>query len=188
MIWVNYFRGLVVRGWPREDGTVFSVELLLDDAAERAVRADWSRLIDAGLPSSGRNPSPTNRPHLTVAVRDDIRLDRLDGLAEAMPLPIEVSGMLVFGGAARSVLTRHVVASVALLEFHREIARRLGPPEPRYSNTAPDRWSPHITLARGLDAEQLARAVRAVSASFVGGEAIGLRLWDASAKITTLVR
>lgn len=164
---------------------MFSVELLLDDTAERAVRDDWARLIDAGLPSSGRNPSPTNRPHLTVAVRDDIRLADLHGLAATLPLRIELSGLLVFGGAARAVLTRHVVASAALLEFHREVARRLGPPELRYSNTAPDRWSPHITLARGLDAEQLGRAMRAIAAPFTGGEATGLRLWDASAKTVT---
>lgn len=164
---------------------MFSVELLLDDTAERAVRDDWARLIDAGLPSSGRNPSPTNRPHLTVAVRDDIRLADLHGLAATLPLRIELSGLLVFGGAARAVLTRHVVASVALLEFHREVVRRLGPPEARYSNTAPDRWSPHITLARGLDAEQFGNAMRAIAAPFTGGEATGLRLWDASAKTVT---
>lgn len=168
-----------------EDETVFSVELLLDDAAERAVRDDWARLLDAGLPSSGRNPAPTNRPHITVAVRDDIRLASLAGLAAELPLRVELSGLLVFGGAARSVLTRHVVASAALLEFHRAVAARLGPPEPRYSNTAPDRWSPHITLARGLDAGHLARAVHAIAAPFAGGEATGLRLWDASAKTAT---
>lgn len=166
---------------------MFSVELLLDDAAERAVRDDWTRLVDAGLPSSGRNPAPTNRPHVTFAVRDDIRLTSLAGLGAALPLRIELSGLLVFGGAARSVVARHVVASVALLEFHRTVAARLGPPEPRYSNTAPDRWSPHITLARGLDAEQLARAMRAIGAPFSGGEATVLRLWDASAKTATLL-
>ncbi|WP_446723936.1 2'-5' RNA ligase family protein, partial [Microbacterium sp. CPCC 204701] len=105
---------------------VFSVELLLDEAAERAVRDDWARLIDAGLPSSGRHLAPTNRPHVTIAVRDDPRLDALDGLAAALPLRVELSGLLVFGGATRAVLTRHVVASAALLEFHREVARRLG--------------------------------------------------------------
>lgn len=182
---VSYSAILVAFALPRDDGTVFSVELVLEDAAELAVRDDWARLIEAGLPSSGRNLAPTNRPHITVAVRDDIRPRSLDGLAAALPLRIELSGLLIFGGAARSVLTRHVVASAALLELHREVARRLGPPGARYSNTAPDRWSPHVTLARGLDAEQLARAVRAIAAPFTGGEATGLRLWDASAKTAT---
>lgn len=166
---------------------MFSVELLLDDAAERAVRDDWARLIDAGLPSSGRNPSPSNRPHITVAVRDGIRLDDLPGVTQVLPLRVELNGLLVFGGATRAVLTRQVVASVALLQFHRDVAARLGAPEPRYANTAPDRWSPHVTLARRLDPEQLARAVRAIAAPVMHAEAVGLRVWDATAKTTTAV-
>jgi hypothetical protein len=43
------------------------VELLLDEAAELAVREAWRRLADAGLPSQARHRSPTNSPHLTLA-------------------------------------------------------------------------------------------------------------------------
>ena len=167
---------------------MFSVELLPDAAVDSVVREDWARLMDAGLPSSGRNPSPTNCPHMTVAVRDRLDIDALHGLADALPIRVEVSGVLLFGGRSRFVLTRHVVASVTLLEFHREVGGRVGPPEPRYSNTAPDRWSPHITLARGMDAERLARALRTVEAPSVAGEVTGLRVWDAAAKRVTTLR
>jgi 2'-5' RNA ligase len=167
---------------------VFSVELLPDEAVDRAVREAWAQLIAADLPSSGRNPSPTNRPHITLAVRDRLSIGALEGLADALPFRVELGGVLLFGDASRSVLTRHVVASLALLEFHREVASRLDPPGPRTSTTAPDRWSPHITLARGMDAERISLALQAIEASSVVGEVVGLRVWDAAAKRVTTLR
>ena len=51
---------------------MLSVELVPDAAIEAAVRDDWARLESAGLPNAGRNPSPSNRPHVTLAVRDHL--------------------------------------------------------------------------------------------------------------------
>ena len=165
---------------------MFSVELLPDPRLDQAVREDWSRLVDAGLPSAGRNPAAGNRPHITLAVRDALALSDLDGVAAALPLPITLSGVLLFG-RHRFVLTRHVVVGEPLRELHVEVAARLGTPEARYANTAPGHWSPHITLARGLDPERLARGLRAILAPSVSGEAIGLRVWDAATRtVTTL--
>ena len=172
---------------PGRMGRVFSVELVPDDTVDRAVREDWSRLIGAGLPSSGRNPAPSNRPHITVAVRDHVEPAVLADMADLLPLPLELGGVLLFGRSPRLVLTRQVVVGAQLLAFHAAVARRIGPPEPHYANTAPDRWSPHLTLARGLDADRLARALQEVELPQVRGEAVGLRVWDAAAKrITTL--
>jgi 2'-5' RNA ligase len=163
---------------------VFSVELLPDARLDSALRAEWSRLIDAGLPSAGRHQAPSNRPHVTLAVRE--RLD-VTALVDSLPLPIELGGVLLFGRARRYVLTRQVVPSAALMELHAGIAARLGPPEARYANTAPDRWSPHMTLARGLDAEQLALALHVIEHPPLAGEGRALRVWDAAARtVTTL--
>ena len=49
---------------------MFSVEILLDPVSEAAVRAQWMRLVEAGLPSAGRQTAPSNRPHITLAVRE----------------------------------------------------------------------------------------------------------------------
>ena len=43
-----------------------SLEVLLDDHGEAAVRSIWQALEDAGLPSQVRVKSPTNRPHVTL--------------------------------------------------------------------------------------------------------------------------
>ena len=166
---------------------MFSVELLPDARLDAALRGEWLRLIDAGLPSAGRNQAPSNRPHITLAVRERLEVTALTGLADLLPLPVELGGMLLFGRARRFVLTRQVVPSAALLALHAGVAARLGPPEARYANTAPDRWSPHMTLARGLDAEQLALALRVIEHPPLAGEGRALRVWDAAARtITTL--
>ncbi|WP_345800064.1 2'-5' RNA ligase family protein [Microbacterium sp. AZCO] len=121
---------------------MFSVELVMDASTEASVREDWDRLLAADLPSSGRNPSPSNRPHITLAVRDRLEPSAFTEIAELLPLPVELNGTLLLGHRDRFVLARHVVVSSALLEVHREVARVAGHPEPHYSNTGVDRWTP----------------------------------------------
>jgi 2'-5' RNA ligase len=167
---------------------MFSVELVPDAATERAVREDWERLRIAGLPSAGRNPSPSNRPHVTVAVRDDLDVGALAGEAQLLPLPLELGGIVLFRHAARVVVARQVIVTAELLRFHAAVAERLGPPAPRYATTATGRWTPHVTLARSVPAERLPEVMAAVDAPHVLGEATGLRVWDAGAKAITTLR
>jgi hypothetical protein len=44
-----------------------TVELLGDEELDRAVRAAWRRLDQAGFSSLAQHRHPTNRPHLTLA-------------------------------------------------------------------------------------------------------------------------
>ena len=53
-----------------------SVELLLDNAADTEIRAQWDRLGDAGLPTARRNkPNPSHAPHLTLWAGDLVDAD-----------------------------------------------------------------------------------------------------------------
>lgn len=170
---------------------MFSIESLPDDVVDAAVRADWQRLIDADLPSAGRHPSETNRPHVTLAVRDDLPEDAVRALARvggALPVECRLGGAVVFAAGERFVLARPVVMSAALLRLHADIVDLVGPPPVRYAVTAKDRWTPHVTLARRMTAEQVGRALGAVGAATVEGELTGLRLWDAEAKVVTPLR
>jgi hypothetical protein len=166
---------------------VFSVELLPDPELDRAVRDDWDRLLAADLPSAGRNPAPSNRPHITLAVRDRLDPSAFGGVADMLPVALELGGVVLLGHKNRYVLARHVVVSAPLLAIHRAVAELAGPPEPHYTNTGIDRWTPHLTLARGLTADRLAVAMRLIKAPNVVGQAIGARVWDAETRtITTL--
>ncbi|TDN91979.1 2'-5' RNA ligase family protein [Microbacterium sp. BK668] len=167
---------------------MFSVEILLDPLSEQAVRDEWDRLIDAGLPSTGRQTAPSNRPHITVAVRERVDASAVASVADALPLELALGGILLFGHSGRFVVTRQVIASAALLELHRRVAGIAGPAEPRYANTAPDQWTPHVTLARRVPAEQVATMLAVLESRPITGRATGLRVWDAVAKTVTTLR
>lgn len=167
---------------------MFSVELIPDAELDRAVRDDWDRLLAADLPSSGRNPAPSNRPHMTLAVRDRLDPSAFAAIADLLPVTLELAGVVLLGHRDRYVLARHVVVSARLLAIHRVVAEIAGRPEPRYSNTGTDRWTPHITLARGLTAARLATAMRLIKAPNIVGQATGARVWDADARWVTTIR
>jgi hypothetical protein len=167
---------------------VFSVELIPDAEIDRAVREDWDRLLGSDLPSSGRNPAPSNRPHVTLAVRERLDPAVFAGLAEMLPVGLDLGGVLLLGHRDRYVLARQVIVSSALLTVHRAVAELAGRPEPRYSNTGVDHWTPHITLARGLTAVRLATAMRTIRAPHLSGQATGARVWDAENRRVTTIR
>ena len=174
---------------------VQSVELLLDDGTDACVRAHWERLAAAGLPSQARHAGPTNRPHVTVAVR--ARLDpglepALRAAVRDLPLPLRLGGLTCFG-RDRFVLVRLVVPDVRLLALHAAVASGLGPDPDDVDargNLAPGRWTPHVTLARRLTPEQVGAALGALSGrpggtSDIDGYAVGCRRWDGDARRET---
>src|SRR6478609_7725451 len=115
---------------------MFSVEILLDPASEEAVHDEWARLIEAGLPSAGRQTAPSNRPHITLAVRERLDASALPSLASAavvLPFDLELGGILLFGHADRFVLARQVIVTARLLELHRAVAEIAGVPEPSFA-------------------------------------------------------
>lgn len=161
-----------------------SVELLLDDATEARVREHWRVLDEAGLPSQARHIGPTNTPHVTVAVRDaidEVCEPRLRAVATRLPLPVRLGATGVFG-RHRYVLVLLLVVDPALLALHSAVAAALG----RGSGdplTEPGRWTPHVTLARGLSAVEIGRALEALGgARPLEGAAVECRRWDSEAR------
>lgn len=161
-----------------------SVELLLDEATDAHVREQWRLLVEADLPSQARHTGATNAPHVTLAVREAVADSAERGLcrvAQRLPLPVRLGAVTVFG-RHRYVLVRLVVADRPLLDLHAAVADVLGP-DGGDPLTAPGRWTPHVTLARGLDADQVARALTALGGSGpVDGAAVVCRRWDPVAR------
>jgi len=174
---------------------VQSVELLLDDGTDGSVRAQWDLLAGTGLPSQARHAGPTNRPHVTVAVRawlDPGLEPALRAAVGDLPLPLRLGGLTCFG-RNRFVLVRLVVPEVGLLALHAAVCSALGPDpddvEAR-GNLAPGRWTPHVTLARRLMPEQVGAALGVLSGapggtSDIDGHAVGCRRWDGEARRET---
>ncbi|MFF3891532.1 2'-5' RNA ligase family protein [Streptomyces sp. NPDC001914] len=130
-----------------------TVEVLLDEAADLAVRAAWRRLADAGLPSQARHRSPTNSPHLTLASCPELTTPIRWALGEAaamLPLPVRISGVVRYERPT-SVLAWALELDSALADLHGQVWDAVAsdsPPETLNPLHDPRRWSPHITLGR----------------------------------------
>lgn len=167
-----------------------SVELLLDAGGEDLLHRDWEALRQAGLPSQARHTAASNRPHITLLAARRIP-DEYDGalaaLADALPLPIHTAGLVLFPTRRGLVLARLGVVSGALLELHCAVHRVLAEVPEIAGNCVPDRWVPHLTLARGMDPAQVAHATGLLPADHGQLLLTTLRRWDSHEKATTVL-
>ena len=169
-----------------------SIELLLDERADTAVRQMWRALADAGLPSQLKVTADTNRPHITLvaAERIDPGIDEeLTWLTAALPRPAVLGAPLVFGGD-RLTLARLVVPSDSLLAAHEQVYDDCLPyVTNRFAHSAPGRWTPHVTLGRRFTPTQVAEALAAVDGitADIRAGIVGLRRWDGDAKREYLI-
>jgi hypothetical protein len=166
---------------------VHSVELLFDPDTEAAIRSSWDDLTEAGVRSQSAHTAPSNRPHVTVAVAETMDVtvhDALRPLVRHLPLRCTVGAPMLFG-RRDFTLARLIVPSAGLLSLHAEVLDACLPHMPNgpLPHSEPGHWTPHVTLARRVPAEQLHAALgvkrlgRDLSATFVR-----LRHWDGNAK------
>ena len=173
-----------------------SVELLLDERAEAAVRQQWNLLADAGLPSERRSSqSPGtehHRPHVTVYAADtvsEIGEAALPELVADVDLELRLGSLLVFGPRrGRAILVRQVTPSIELLRLQSQIAEVYGA-DP-LGQFGPGRWSPHVTLARRVPLGQLGDVVAALDRTAdhaVTARVRSCRRWDGERKTAWLI-
>ena len=169
-----------------------SIELTFDPDTDAAFRAEWAQLSAAGLPNLGLHQGSSNRPHLTLAAGPGLQVtDALlavfqsPGEAARPPLSIELrtSGLVLFqAGPGRSVLARPVVMTRDLLDLHRTaLAAAPGAVE----QSQPNRWTPHVTLARRLTASQVAEAIGILGPPPAAGLWVAARFWNGEQKTLT---
>jgi 2'-5' RNA ligase len=165
-----------------------SIELVLDASSDSLIRADWSRLAAAGVPSQAGHTSPSNSPHITLAAGPDLTVqdlavpDNADGLWQELPLALEFSGIQVFtSGAGKYVLARSVVVTAALLDLHRALHEWVAGALPL---TMPDAWTPHVTLARRVPGHLLGTALDLLELR-TEGQCTAARHWDSTTRTIT---
>ncbi|MGN6325337.1 2'-5' RNA ligase family protein [Pseudolysinimonas sp.] len=159
-----------------------SLELILDEDADAAIRAEWEALAAAGLPSQALHRGVSNRPHVTLLVRAALPLP---GSVEGIPLPLVLGSPIVLGVGERRTIARLVVPSRELLELHRELHDAVGPGDDAPHST-PGELTPHVTLARRVPLADVGRAVALVGAE-LRATAVGLRHWNADTRVVTTV-
>ncbi|MET0951871.1 MAG: 2'-5' RNA ligase family protein [Aeromicrobium sp.] len=165
---------------------VQSVELLVDEVLDRDVRVEWERLRAAGLPSQARHTGPSNAPHVTLGVAERLtpEAERALGFVDyGIGGPIGLGGLLVFPGRT-SILSRVVVPSAELIGLHGAVQSALGDLSAGPGTMAPGRWTPHVTLARRLDRDQLAAALALLAERprELAGTIRAARRWDGEAR------
>ena len=170
---------------------VQSVELLLDEASDALIRAEWGRLLDAGLPSQARHTGRSNRPHITLGVARAVAPQQetdLGELAWPTPLPLVLGSVLMFGRGP-FVLARSVVPTVELLTFQTQVVDALGEQaEPFVHQQGTGRWTGHVTLARKLGGSHLDRALDALGPlDPIEATAVAVRRWDGDTKVEWIV-
>ena len=163
-----------------------SVELLLDADADEAVREEWRKLDDAGLPSLARHTGASNRPHVTLLVAPEGAETRIAPLREAavlLPLPVTLGGLVLFPSRHGAVLARAVVVTAALLAVHRAVHDAVGRAVTALPVSIPDAWTPHVTLARRLTPAQVGAALEVLEIPVLAATATQLRLWDSATRL-----
>ncbi|WP_163163839.1 2'-5' RNA ligase family protein [Arthrobacter sp. Alg241-R88] len=160
-----------------------SVELTLGESTDSSIRADWARLLEAGLPSLATHTSPSNRPHITLAAGNSLDLrDAVQDLWGGLPIAVRFSGLVVFpAGSGKYVLARLVVPSAGLLQMHARLHQQC---TGAFANTLPDAWTPHVTLARRIPGHLLGTAMGVLDVR-TQGECTAARLWDSPTRTTT---
>ena len=171
-----------------------SVELLLDDALDEAIRSEWTTLEQAGLPSMARHTSETNRPHITLGVASEISDPvevALTDLTDRLPLPIRLGSMICFTTAKQGhyILVRSVVPSLALLTLQAAAAERMRALPGTAAYQEPGAWTAHVTLARDVPAEKVADVLQVLGGgSDLTGTAVAIRRWDSVARRAWLLK
>jgi 2'-5' RNA ligase len=159
---------------------VQSVELLLDRRTDDLLRRQWRLIADTGVRSQASVVTESNRPHITLAVADEIwpRIDRRLAQMEFAPMPIRLGGVLLFG-RRQAILVRLVVPSEALLALHRTVGEIMAECPGIPAHTGPGEWTPHITLARRVPRDRLGEAITAVlDEPEIAGTVETVRRWD----------
>lgn len=173
-----------------------SVELLLDEPADAAVRHEWDLLADAGLPSerrSGTGPgSEHHGPHITVYAADGISetAERaLPTVVAGLDLDLQLGALTLFGPRHGTVvLVRQVIPALALLTLHRRVSV-LCEADP-LGHFGPGRWSPHVTLAHRVPVERVSELVAVlgpIAARPLPTRVTRCRRWDGTRKTAWLL-
>jgi len=173
---------------------MMSIELLLDEESDAAIRRQWDRLKDAGLPSLASHTGASNAPHITLMAAASIGTTGLEPVLASLPLPVRLGGWIVFGQPPRSlVLGRAVIATSELLVLHRVVAALARDTEETAATTEPVQWTPHVTLASRLTPRELGDSIELLGARGIPDEtrevmtAIAARHWDGTQKVVTML-
>ena len=97
------------------------------------------------------------------------------------PVPVRLGSLLV-AGSRRYVLARLVVPTAELLRLQQSLAAAMVGAPDIPDQVRPGRWTPHVTIARGLGSRQVGEALAVLGrARPLDGTIESVRRWDPDA-------
>lgn len=162
-----------------------SLDLVFDDTTDVRIRHEWQLLADAGLPSQAHHRGSSNAPHVTLLTRATLARPDRSRLPQ-LPVRVVLGGPVVLGTGARRIIARSMAPSPELFRFHAALHDAVGPGEDGPFD-APNRWMPHVTLARGVPQEEVDRAIEAIDDIRIEASLIALRHWDSETRTLTAI-
>jgi hypothetical protein len=160
-----------------------ALELVPDDAGQEAVRRDWQRLRDAGLPSQLDHDTPTNAPHVSVVAAPSLPDAAVDvaqtRLGSLLPIPARAAGLLLLGGSRVTIARAVDIDDDAV---RRVLAVRVQVPDRQHVG-----WLPHVTLARRVERSLVQQMVDLLGHDDVVLNLTELRRWDPEKRFVTTI-
>jgi 2'-5' RNA ligase len=143
-----------------------AVAVFFDDKADKAVRALWRRLDQAGVPSLAEHPNGRWPPRVTFALAKSIPRKTRDALrAELRTLAIPSLWLSTLGTFpnTENVLMLGAVVDAELLAVHSAIHDVLaGQVQSPSAYWMPGSWVPHCTLTQGVEHHQMVEGFAAL--------------------------
>ena len=164
-----------------------TLDLTFSPDDDAAVRAQWRALRDEDVPSLADHRGASNAPHLTLLSAQQIP-DEAVRFAElafsaALPITVEIAGTALFG-AHKFVLAHLIAPSAGLRTMVERVAALV--PGGAFGSAS---WTPHVSLANRLTAQQVARALDALAAVPRPDKLTvhALRRWDPATSTSALL-
>ena len=144
-----------------------AVCLLFDRRGDALVRGLWARLEAAGIGTLQTHTHGRHHPHLSYAVLLEWDLDEvvaaLSGLPDEGSFPLSCQGSLVFPRGRTNLGV--ALAPAVFVRQQRVVEALRGTSAVVHRHYDPGHWLPHVSLAGGVHAGELATVVTAVSDS-----------------------
>ena len=158
--------------------TTIFLTLYFDTITETAVQKIIEKLADIDLTTSGEN---RHRPHITLSAYDveDVEasietLAKFTSQIKTFPLRLHYLGIF----PEKGVLFLAPMPTTQLFDTQRALQKHFRYPVKYPDHLTADNWTPHCTLATGLNAQQLAQAVKLCTEDWqaIIGKACGIGL------------
>ena len=141
----------------------YGITLFVDSETEQAIRTLWEKIVSLGF--SAHVPNKSVRPHMTLAMYDDIDVNTFamrfrEFVGQLAPIPFTLASVGTFIQPAGTVFLSPTVTQdlINLHSYYQEYFHEYNKKQSAYS--LPGRWTPHITLTQNIHPKHVGAVIQ----------------------------